>query len=223
MRKPAPEPAAENEGKSKLAMALGGIVALLLIVGLGFVAYDRFAGTPATPAQQDGATTTQTATPANEPAAPATGNANESLDAKALTAAAINDLKSASTAGQGVDKLNKAIAQGGKESAEALYTLAQLYGRVYKDKGVLANVESLLPKDSKKAHELNEKAVALDATYYPSLYELGCDYMAGEARGAVDRDIDKAKQYFTQGVQYARQADDTGFTERFEIRLSSLE
>ena len=88
---------------------------------------------------------------------------------------------------------------------------------------MLANVENLLPKDTKKAHELNEKAVALDATYYPSLYELGCDYMAGDARGAVDRDIDKAKQYFTSGVEYARQAGDVGFTERFEIRITSLE
>ena len=81
----------------------------------------------------------------------------------------------------------------------------------------------MLPQDNKKAHELNQKAVAADPNSYKSLYELGCDYMAGDARGAVDRDIDKAKQYFTSGVEYARQAGDVGFTERFEIRITSLE
>ena len=201
-------------------MIIGGVVAAMLIAGGGYFAYNHFVGSKETPAQQEEVTTTTTESenPTNEPAV------QPASDAKALTtAAAISDLKSASTAQQGIDKLNQAIAKGGKESVEALYTLAQLYGRVYSDKAVLANVEKLLPKDTKKAHELNEKAVALDNTFYPSLYELGCDYMAGDARGAVDRDIDKAKEYFTQGIKYAQQANDTQLAERFEIRLSSLE
>ena len=216
---PAPQPAAQSGGKSKLPLILGGAVAALLIVGGGYYAFSHFAGSQETPAQQEEATAT---TAPSEPvtAEPATPVAD---DAKTLTAAALDELKSAATARQGIDKLNQAIAKGGKESVEALYTLAQLYGRVYKEKEVLAHVENLLPKDTKKAHELNEKAVALDPAYYPSLYELGCDYMAGDARGAVDRDIDKAKQYFTQGAKYAQQASDIQFSERFEIRLSSLE
>ena len=202
---------------------IAAVVVALLIGGGGFYAYNRFAAKNEAPTQQEevATTTTEAATPTAETATQPT--AQPSGDAKALTAAAINDLKNAATAQQGIDKLNQAINLGGKESVEALYTLAQLYGRVYSDKTALANVEKLLPKDNKKAHELNGKAVALDATYYPSLYELGCDYMAGDARGAVDRDIDKARQYFTQGVQYARQANDTQLTERFEIRLASLE
>ncbi len=216
---PAPQPAAQSGGKSKLPLILGGAVAALLIVGGGYYAFSHFAGGQETPAQQEEATaTTAPSEPATaEQATPA------AADAKALTTAALDELKSAATARQGIDKLNQAIAKGGKESVEALYTLAQLYGRVYKEKDVLAHVENLLPKDTKKAHELNEKAVALDPAYYPSLYELGCDYMAGDARGAVDRDIDKAKQYFTQGAKYAQQASDIQFSERFEIRLSSLE
>ena len=219
MPHPAPQPAAQSGGKSKLPLILGGAVAALLIVGGGYYAFSHFAGSQETPAQQEEATaTTAPSEPATaEPATPA------AADAKALTTAALDELKSAATARQGIDKLNQAIAKGGKESVEALYTLAQLYGRVYKEKDVLAHVENLLPKDTKKAHELNEKAVALDPAYYPSLYELGCDYMAGDARGAVDRDIDKAKQYFTQGAKYAQQASDIQFSERFEIRLSSLE
>ena len=222
MPQPAPQPAAQSGGKSKLPLILGGAVAALLIVGGGYYAFSHFAGSQETPAQQEEATaTTAPSEPATaEPATPATPAA---ADAKALTTAALDELKSAATARQGIDKLNQAIAKGGKESVEALYTLAQLYGRVYKEKDVLAHVENLLPKDTKKAHELNEKAVALDPAYYPSLYELGCDYMAGDARGAVDRDIDKAKQYFTQGAKYAQQASDIQFSERFEIRLSSLE
>ena len=213
---PMQQPVAQGGGKSKLPLIIGGVVAALLIVGGGFFAYNHFAGSKDAPAQQAEvtATTTESENPTNEQTAD---------DAKALTTAAINDLKSTATAQQGVDKLNQAIAKGGKESVEALYTLAQLYGRVYSDKDVLANVEKLLPKDAKKAHELNEKAVELDNTYYPSLYELGCDYMAGDARGAVERDIDKAKEYFTQGAKYAQQANDTQLSERFEIRLSSLE
>ena len=200
-------------------MIIGGVVAAMLITGGGYFAYNHFVGSKEAPAQQEEVTTTTTESenPTNEPAA------QPASDAKALTTAAISELKSASTAQQGIDKLNQAIDKGGKESVEALYTLAQLYGRVYSDKAVLANVEKLLPKDTKKAHELNEKAVALDNTFYPSLYELGCDYMAGDARGAVDRDIDKAKEYFTQGIKYAQQANDTQLAERFEIRLTSLE
>ena len=200
-------------------MIIGGVVAAMLIAGGGYFAYNHFVGSKEAPAQQEEVTTTTTESenPTNEPAA------QPASDAKALTTAAISELKSASTAQQGIDKLNQAIAKGGKESVEALYTLAQLYGRVYSDKAVLANVEKLLPKDTKKAHELNEKAVALNNTFYPSLYELGCDYMAGDARGAVDRDIDKAKEYFTQGIKYAQQANDTQLAERFEIRLTSLE
>lgn len=196
-------------------------MAALLIVGGGYFAYNYFVGSNEAPEQQE--ITTTTTESENQATEPTVQPSSDVTDAKALTTAAINELKSATTAQQGIDKLNQAIAKGGKESVEALYTLAQLYGRVYSDKDVLANVEKLLPKDTKKAHELNEKAVALDNTYYPSLYELGCDYMAGEARGAVDRDIDKAKQYFTQGVKYAQQANDTQLAERFEIRLSSLE
>ena len=223
VQQPVQQPAAKG-GKSKLPMMIGGIVAGLLIVGGGYFAYNHFMGNKETPTQQEEVTTTtategesQTTEPATQPTAQPAG------DAKALTAAAVDDLKSATTAQQGIDKLNQAIDKGGKESVEALYTLAQLYGRVYSDKTVLANVEKLLPKDSKKAHELNEKAVSLDPTYYPSLYELGCDYMAGDARGAVARDIDKAREYFTKGVKYAQQANDTQLAERFEIRLSSLE
>ena len=204
-------------------MMIGGIVAALLIAGGGYYAYNQFMGNKETPTQQEEVTTAttegenQTTQPATQPTAQPAG------DAKALTAAAVDDLKSATTAQQGIDKLNQAIDKGGKESVEALYTLAQLYGRVYSDKAVLDNVDKLLPKDTKKAHELNEKAVALDPTYYPSLYELGCDYMAGDARGAVERDIEKAREYFTKGVKYAQQANDTQLAERFEIRLSSLE
>ncbi len=198
-------------------MMIGAAAVALFIIGGGYFAYSHFMGGKDEPAQQEEVSTSSATQASNNPAQAEAG------DAKSLTTAAISDLKSAGTAGQGIDKLNQAIDKGGKESVEALYTLAQLYGRVYKDKDVLANVENLLPKDTKKAHELNEKAVALDATYYPSLYELGCDYMAGDARGAVDRDIDKAKQYFTSGVEYARQAGDVGFTERFEIRITSLE
>ena len=217
-----PQPAAQGGGKSKLPQIIGGVAAVVLITG-GYFAYDHFAGGKEAPAQQEEVTaaTTEKEKPTTERAAQP--SASPASDAKSLTEAALNELKSASTAQQGIDKLNQAIAQGGKESVEALYTLAQLYGRVYSDKNVLANVEKLLSKDAKKAHELNEKAVALDQTYYPSIYELGCDYMAGDARGAVDRDIDKAKQLFTQGAQYAQQANDIQFSERFEIRLSSLE
>jgi serine/threonine-protein kinase len=216
---PVQQPIAQSGSKSKLPMIIGGVVAAMLIAGGGYFAYNHFVGSKEAPAQQEEVTTTTTESenPTNEP------TAQPASDAKALTTAAISELKSASTAQQGIDKLNQAIAKGGKESVEALYTLAQLYGRVYSDKAVLANVEKLLPKDTKKAHELNEKAVALDNTFYPSLYELGCDYMAGDARGAVDRDIDKAKEYFTQGIKYAQQANDTQLAERFEIRLTSLE
>ena len=201
-----------------MPLIIGAVLAALLIAGGGYFAYNHFAGSKVAPTQQEVTTaTTESENPTTETAV------QQASDAKALTTAAISELKSATTAKQGIDKLNQAIEGGGKESVEALYTLAQLYGRVYSDKNVLDNVENLLPKDTKKAHELNEKAVALDNTFYPSLYELGCDYMAGEARGAVDRDIDKAKQYFTQGAKYAQEANDTQLAERFEIRLSSLE
>lgn len=140
--------------------------------------------------------------------------------------AALSLLADAATAPQGLDQL-KQITEGQDKSAasKALYELAQLYAQpdYYTNTKVLDNAKTLLAKDNKMAHELNEKAIALDPSNYKALYELGTDYYAGEARGAVDRDVDKARDLYSQGKTLAEQAADEVMIEKFSMRLRALD
>lgn len=110
-----------------------------------------------------------------------------------------------------------------KSSAEALALLAALNSRSQTlDSVTISATETLFPKDYRKAHELNEQALALDAANYRALYELALDYMAGEARGVVDRDLDKTARFLVDARKSAARAGDEAFLRHIDAPLEIL-
>ncbi|MBP3639413.1 MAG: serine/threonine protein kinase [Muribaculaceae bacterium] len=132
-------------------------------------------------------------------------------------------LSSVSTASEGVATLRRVADRGMKSSAEALAVLASLNLRSQTlDPAILAATDSLFVKDFAKAHELNNAALALDSANYHALYELALDYMAGDARGVVDRDIAKASAMLEHARANAELAGDKAFVARIDEPLRQL-
>lgn len=153
-------------------------------------------------------TTTDPGTTDPEPAADPIEDALADLTDQAKTADALKRLEK--------------LADGG--NARACYELALLYqSNITLDDKVASNVGKIIKQDHKKANELNRKAVQLDPKCYQALYELGCDYLAGDQRGVVGRDISQAKQYFTQALAAAKDAGDEVFIEKCNTRLRQAE
>ena len=201
--------------KSKLPIILGAVAGVVVIAGVLLALLLGGNKNTSDNPQQDSSeqvterSSVETVTPTSSPT-----EENAVEQATAL-------LKDASTAQKGVDKLNEAAQNG---DTDAMYLLAQVYAHgVNLDDAIKAAIENVVPKDNKKAHELNEKVVKAQPDHYQALYELGCDYMAGDQRGAVDRDLDKARTYFSQGAKIAEEKKDAEFVERFNIRLAALD
>ncbi len=218
-------PQSSVSGNNKMPIIIGGVAAAVLVVGgalFFLLGGDDNNGdnngdntiVQTTEQVVTAGTTSQESTP--QPDVAKSGDVS----------AALSLLADAATAPQGLDQL-KQITEGQDKSAasKALYELAQLYAQpdYYTNTKVLDNAKTLLAKDNKMAHELNEKAIALDPSNYKALYELGTDYYAGEARGAVDRDVDKARDLYSQGKTLAEQAADEVMIEKFSMRLRALD
>lgn len=140
-----------------------------------------------------------------------------------LIGTAREKLASASTASEGVALLQRVADRGMKSSAEALALLATLNMRSQTlDSAMLAATDTLFVKDLHKAHELNNAALKLDANNYHALYELALDYMAGDARGVVERDIAKATAMLEQARTCAKNAGDEVFVGRIDEPLRQL-
>lgn len=132
-------------------------------------------------------------------------------------------LSSATTAIEGVETLKRVADRKMKSSAEALALLAALNNRSQTlDETMLASTDSLFQKDYKQAHELNKQAVALNSDNYRALYELALDYMAGESRGVVDRNLDKTAEYLVKARKSAQTAGDEKFVNHIDAPLNLL-
>lgn len=144
--------------------------------------------------------------------------------AGSLISQAKMQLTSATTAGEGINLLKKVADRKMKSSAEALALLAALNSRSQTlDESILSSTDSLFAeKDYRLAHELNNRAVELNGDNYHALYELALDYMAGDARGVVDRDIAKATELFTKARKAAETSGDSAFVGRIDIPLQQL-
>lgn len=140
-----------------------------------------------------------------------------------LISKAMTQLSSASTVSEGIATLERVADKKFKSSAEALALLAALNNRSHSlDEAVLASTDSLFSKDYGKAHELNEQALALDGDNYRALYELALDYMAGDARGIVARDLDKTAMLLVKAKQSALKAGDEKFAGQIDAPLELL-
>ncbi|MGM9759871.1 MAG: protein kinase [Parabacteroides sp.] len=145
-----------------------------------------------------------------------------------LTEEALQDLLNPSNASNGVQLLRKVVDKKYQTSAEAAYWLGRLQ---YEGKDPLDSVQhvkqqivNVLEGNNRAAHELIELAVQLDSTSYKALYELGCDYYAGKIRtgNAVDRDSEKALEYFKRGYRFAQEKKDNYYMDLFMKRIKEL-
>lgn len=145
-----------------------------------------------------------------------------------LTEEATKDLLDPAKAENGIKTLDRVISKGYRTSSIAAYLLGRLY---YEDadasdsiQSMKTNLGSKLKQSNKKAHAMMERAIELDSTSYKALYELGCDYYAGEMRigESESRDIKKALGYFTKGLKYAQQAKDDDFISKCSKRIEEL-
>ena len=145
-----------------------------------------------------------------------------------LTNEALNFLLDPVTVDSGLSVLNKVITKKYRSSSDAACLMGRLY---YEDKDPSDTIQSIknnlgnkLVSDNKKAHEMILLALELDSTSYKALYELGCDYYAGEARtgGLESRSIEKALNCFEKGLKFATQANDKKFEDKCSKRIQEL-
>lgn len=132
-------------------------------------------------------------------------------------------------AAEGLSMLQKIVNMNLKSSSEAAYLLGRIYYENEQPDSLITamklNLGANLVSNNRKAHEMNLKAIQLDSTCYKGLYELGCDYFAGEYRtGREDsRNVSAAISCFRKGLKYAAQAKDADFENKCRKRLEELE
>ena len=141
---------------------------------------------------------------------------------------AVKELLDSAQAGQGVKDLQRVVDKHYRSSSEAAYLLGRLH---YKEDDVSDTIQKMkvnlgtrFNRDNRKAHQLMALAVQLDSTSYKALYELGCDYYAGEMRtGEADsRNLERALECFQKGLEFATKANDSQFKERCTRRIMEL-
>lgn len=129
---------------------------------------------------------------------------------------------------EGLKILQQVIGKNYRSSSDAAYLLGRLY---YEDDDTSEDIQRMkmnltgrMDRNNQRAHQLILQAVALDSTSYKALYELGCDYYAGEMRtGDPDsRDIDKALNCFRKSLHFASQANDETYKEKCSKRIGEL-
>lgn len=145
-----------------------------------------------------------------------------------LTSEAVGYLLKPEKVDSGLNVLDKIITKKYRTSSDAAYLMGRLY---YEDKdpsdtiqSIKSNLVNKIESSNKKAHEMIQLALQLDSTSYKALYELGCDYYAGEARtgGLESRSIEKALDCFEKGLKFATQANDKDFEDRCSKRIQEL-
>ena len=132
-------------------------------------------------------------------------------------------MKSPETAQAGLQQLEQ-MAE--KQDAAAVFLLSRLYFRSNSSSDVTPDSVLMMQKalgiqtDNKKAHELLLQTVKADPENYCALYELGCDFLGGEMRTeAVNRNLEKADQYFQQALKYAQKLSDADYVNRIERQI----
>ena len=74
--------------------------------------------------------------------------------------------------------------------------------------------------DNKKAHALLLKTIEQNPEEYHALYELGCDYLGGDARSDItERDIRKADGYYKSALKYAQSKGDSHYVELIQQQM----
>ena len=146
-----------------------------------------------------------------------------------LTLEAFTLLSDSGKAVDGLNLLEKVAQKGYRSSLDAAYLVARLHypGEDSSDsiQQIKNYLSETLKKDGKDAHQMMSRIVKTDSTYYKALYELGCDFLAGEIRtGKADsRDLPKALEYFKRGLTFATQANDNEYISKCSRRIEALQ
>lgn len=139
---------------------------------------------------------------------------------------AVTLLMDSASSEQGLKLLNEIIHN--RSSSDGAYLMARLlYDGNEKTDTILImqrNLSGKLTLDNKKSHEMNVLTVELNSSSYKALYELGCDFYAGEVRTGIpnSRSTEKAVLYLNQGLASAQNAGDTLYIEKLTKRLQGL-
>ena len=146
-----------------------------------------------------------------------------------LTQEAFELLGDSGKAVDGLNLLEKVAQKGYRSSMDAAYLIARLH---YPGEDSSESIQQIknylseaLKKDGKDAHQMMSGIVKTDSTYYKALYELGCDFLAGEIRtGKADsRNLTKALEYFKRGLTFATQANDNEYISKCSRRIEALQ
>lgn len=143
-------------------------------------------------------------------------------------------LKERTTAQKGLKMLQE---MADKSDPDAVYLLSRIYFKSHSIYDVCPDSVRVMQRalnissDNVKAHELLEKSIKLNPDNYYALYEMGCDYLGGDARTeAVSRNIPKADEYFQKALTLANKASDDYYTnlineqiEKYKYVLESSE
>lgn len=165
---------------------------------------------------------------------PLQANTKESVntehDDETLYLNTVSDLKNETTAGRGLEQLNRLTKSSSPEiSYKATFLLSRLYFANAADQSEVPDsiermqksLNNIIRIDNEQAHTLLLKAVEINGDDYHSLYELGCNYMSRDKRGAV-KDLELAKTYLLKARSLAEQAGDKDYQEKIGKRLSKL-
>lgn len=133
-------------------------------------------------------------------------------------------LKDAKQAEDGLKLIQEFSAEG---NDEATYLLSQLYfkslsPRDYQSDSIMVMKKALnLSVDNNKAHELLLKTIEQNPLHYHALYELGCDYLGGEARTeAVRRNIPEADKCLKRALEIAKEQNDNHYVELISVQIA---
>lgn len=136
----------------------------------------------------------------------------------------LDNLRNPANASTGLRQLDSLV---GKGDAEATYLKSRICflsntANDYRPDSIkmMQEATKVQPNNS-EAHKLLIKTIKLNPKDYRALYELGCDYLGGSSRtNAVERDIDKADEYFAKALQSAQEAKNEDFVRKINEQMA---
>ena len=213
-------------GNKKLGLIIGAAAAaIVVLVGIGVGAYFIFSGS-------SGLSEAELEQQRQDSIAAVKQAAQEKeKKASALVSKALAALDDPATVEEGFKQMENIVSQyaSSKSAAQVTALMAALlqpqdvFYSPEKIKILREQTADFVEKSASKAHSYAEKAVEADPACYQALYELATDYMTGEPRtGSTPTDLEKSKQLFEKGQQYAQQKGDDEYIDLFKTRIEQV-
>lgn len=160
----------------------------------------------------------------NEGKSETTTEETKSEDRPLTYADILDNLRNPAKAATGLKQLDSLVNKG---DAEATYLKSRILflsntANDYRPDSIKTMQEATkVSANNVEAHKLLLKTISLNPNDYRALYELGCDHLGGSSRtNAVERDIDKADEYFTKALKAAQAAKDVDFVRSISEQMA---